>query len=315
MQSDMSPVLKHMKDRRMDATRTQQIAQVLKNVKTLGKNVKQPGGLAPVVPKALLEASSRLPVTEEGWTWTNIAFYVIAGILVVGLVLLVVDQFVTPIFKRGPGGAGVIDLPGNDITTLYWPKLTEVRDLTVSNPTSKTSATSVTSIIDQTEYSFSVDVYIDNEYPQDLPTDVGGQRIFFFFGPMLGQGKIQLSIDNNKNTLYANFTNGSGSKTQTLMIDNVPIRKPFRVGVVKANQYVELYLNGKLVQTKPLGMVMSAPGTGYKFFAPASIVSQQKNTAVGIRTLNLRIFPYAAPASEMLYRMSDLTAKADFLEQ
>lgn len=299
----------------MDATRTQQIAQVLKNVKTLGKNVKQPGGLAPVVPQALLEASSRLPTTSGGSSWTNIAFYVIAGILVVGIILLIVDQFVTPIFKRSPGGAGVIDLPGNDITSVYWPKLTDVRDLTVANPTSKASATNVTSIIDQDEYSLSVDVYIDNEYPQDLPTDVGNQRIFFLLGPLWGQGKVMLSIDNNKNTLYASFANGAGTRSTALVIDNVPIRKPFRVGIVKANKYVELYLNGKLVQTKPLPFVMSPPGSGYKFLAPASLVSQEKNTAVGIRVLNLRIFPYAAGAPEMLYRMSDLTAKSAFLSE
>ena len=289
----------------MDAGRTQKIAEVLKSVATLGRNVKQPAGaaVAPNVKKALTEATSRLPTSSGGWL--TIGFYVLAGLLAIAVILLGVDQFITPIVQRVPGGKGYIPVPGTDTTQTAWKTYKEVRDIAV-RPVDPEKPNMLT-LENRSEYAITLDVYIADEYPQNLPANVN--RNFFILGPLVESPKIRFSLDNSKNTIIITLFSGC---QRSLVIDNVPIRKPFRIGLVMNGSVAEAYFNGKLVRTLPIGTPTTFPQNGDMLFAPSSVKFREQNTANGIKVLNLTAFGYAPKPEELQARMTSLPSASAF---
>jgi hypothetical protein len=305
----------------MDAERTARIGNVLKSVATLGKNIKQPvapagapgvAGAVPNIKKALTEATSRLPVASSGWI--QIGFYILAGLLAIAIILLGVDQFITPIFQREPGGKGYIPIPGTDTTQVFWETYRDVKAIPVRS--ADPNVASASNLENRDRYAISMDIYINDEYPKDLPANQN--RDFFVLGPSASAAdrKFQVSIDNNKNTLYVKFFVGSERNEATLVIDHVPIRKPFRLGIVVNGLIGEAYLNGKLVKSMRLGSVPIVPLSGDSIQNPSDLnvgTSPVRNTADGIKVLNLQVYGYAPTPEELLARMNTLTRASSFI--
>jgi hypothetical protein len=297
----------------MNASRADKISEVLKNVTNLGKTLKSATGLkvanAPNAPDAIGQ-----PVQGSGFV--RILMYVIAGLLLIGIILLGVDQWVTPIFQKSPGAPGFIPVPGTDTSEYYWPKAAAVRDILIGVPPPSASANgqtpplSTTVLEGQSSYSITMDVMIKNEYPQDLGTGQN-QRIFFTMSQTVDNPSLRVSLDNEKNTVYITCFDAEGLQ-QSVKIDNVPIHAPFRIGVTMTPQLIEGYLNGLLVQTRQLNSIPKPPTTGDKIFAPNNILINSKNMSRGIGVLNIRCFGYQVPASEMRGRMNDLSEKPSF---
>lgn len=112
----------------MDIGRAEKIADVMKSVKGLGKSIKKP-----VVPRGIegipgitdkiagkSAAGDRLINPSKGNFAVSMLLYFFAGILTVALILLIIDQWITPVFQRVPGGSGYIPIPGTDTTQNYW---------------------------------------------------------------------------------------------------------------------------------------------------------------------------------------------------
>ena len=298
----------------MDVSRAKNAADVVKMTAQLGKSIRKPI-LGPKRPSAFAgqEASeSGLPPPVEGSGVVKILMYIVAGLLLVGVVLLGVDQWITPIFQRVPGGQGYIPVPGNDMSQVYWLTSKSVADIVIGTPPTPTSVPgapaqlpplSTTVIEGQSTYSITMDVFIVDEFPQvdssSVPLD---KRVFFLLGATPNDNPPTLMgwLDNDTNT--ANFTcfNADGLQ-ESVTIDNVPIHKPFRLGIVKSSSALEGYLNGLLVMTRPIKASSKIPTTGSKIFAPANIAKSK-----GIKVLNIRTFGYPVQPSEMMGRMSDL---------
>ena len=81
----------------MNASRADKISEVLKNVTNLGKSIKTATGIkAANAP----EPANAIGQPVKGSGFVRILMYVIAGILLIGIILLGVDQWVTPIFQK-----------------------------------------------------------------------------------------------------------------------------------------------------------------------------------------------------------------------
>lgn len=307
----------------MEQNRANKITEVLKNVATLGKNLKLPG--ASGQSRGLPEQKNAIGVPVQGSGFIRILMYFIAGILLIGIILLGVDQWITPIFQRSPGAPGYIPIPGTDLSQVYWKDLTQVANITVGAVAPPAAGQivplSVTVLQAQTSYSLTMDVFIDNEYPQNLPT---GQtlRVFFTMAASPTGNGLQVSLDNSTNTVNITCFDSAGSQ-QSLFIDNVPIHTSFRIGLTISPNVMEGYLNGLLVKTKNLSSIPVPPAVGHKIFATSNIQYTPTATtanpspppitlSTGIKVLNVRAFGYTVSSSEMKGRMYDLTDSAIF---
>lgn len=297
----------------MDVSRAEKIAEVLKTTAQLGKNIKKPATI--IKPSLVLNkpiGEARLPPAVEGSGVLRVMMYVVAGLLLVGLILLGVDQWITPIFQRVPGGSGYIPIPGTDMSQVYWKKPSEVADITIGTPIPPSVAPgaivpaaplSTTVLEGQANYSITMDVFIKDEYPQ-API-VNDRRIFFMIGQTTTTPTLIVWISNTKNTAYITCFN-SKRLEESAEIENVPIHKPFRIGIVKSPYILEAYLNGMLVMTRQLRSISKTPSTGDTIFSPANIVINGVKTSQNIKILNVRTFGYNVQPSEMLGRMDDL---------
>jgi hypothetical protein len=297
----------------MEQSRANKISEVLKNVSTLGKNLRIPGaGPSRGIP----EAKNAIGVPVQGSGFVRILMYFIAGILLIGIILLGVDQWITPIFQRTPGSPGYIPIPGTDLSQVFWKDLTQVSNITIGSvppvAAGQVAPLSVTVLEAQTTYSLTVDVFINDEYPQVLP-EGETLRIFFRIGTA-ASSSLEMRLDNNKNTVYITSFDNNGNEG-SVTIDNVPIHSPFRIGVTVSPYIMESYLNGLLVNTKRMTHHPKAPASGDKIFALSNIKSRGDTPILlsrGIQVLNVRAFGYPVSASEMKGRMSDLTSANKF---
>ena len=302
----------------MDISRADAIANIMKTTKQLGKNIKKPisSNMMPTLMGQL--GPSRLPESVEGSGVLKIIMYIVAGLLLIGLILLSVDQWITPIFKRTPGGRGYIPIPGTDLSQVYWKASADVADIIVGTPVPPTVTPgapipipplSTTVIEGQSNYSITMDVYITDDSPQTVGLD--GRRTFFMLGQSVTNPTLAVSIDNSKNSVYITSYDSTGLQ-ESAIIDNVPIHKPFRLGLVKTPYALEGYLNGKLVMTRQQRSVDKIPTLGDKIFSPANIIVDGNVLSKNIKVLNVRTFGYSVSPSEMQARMDTLTSATIF---
>jgi hypothetical protein len=299
----------------MENNRGEKISQILKNVGNLGKSIKIPS-LIPV--QQIQESANAIGVPITGTGFVRIFMYFIAGILVIGILLLGVDQWITPVFQKSPGAPGYIAIPGTDLSEIYWRKLSTVSNIIIGTPAPPPSVPGITyspplstGVIEgQSSYSLSMDVLIHDEYPQAL--GIGqDQRVFFMLSSTINNPTLRIGLDNDKNTVYITTFDANGLQ-QTAILDNVPIHTPFRVGVVVTPFILEGYLNGLLVMTRQLKSPPKIPSTGDKIFAPANIKIESTVLSRGISVLNMRIFGYTVSPEEMRVRMEDLALVSSF---
>jgi len=294
--------------------RYDKIADIMKTVTNLGKSIKKPTGLQFVRPGQGVAGAAGLPNAIAGSFTIRVLLYVVASILLAGLILLGIDQWITPIFERSPGDGGYIPVPGTDTSQLYWQSTKDVKDLTIGIDSSGNSYATV--LEGQTNYGITMDVLINNEFPQNLGKDANGNsinmRTFFVIGSTVLSPTLSVSLDNSTNTIYITAADSTGSP-QTVVIDNVPIHTPFRIGISKSGGIMEGYLNGLLVRTRPLKTTTILPSTGNKIFSTANIINNNNLLSTGIKVRNLRCFGYTVPPSEMKGRMIDLSSPSAYL--
>jgi hypothetical protein len=284
------------------------------------------------------------PVAGSGLL--QIVMYTIGGILLLGIILMVVDRWFYPIFKVDPGAPGFVIIPGTDTSDQFWTKRQEVRNIRIgtSNVGSEVVPQPLSSIVleAKTSYSITMDIFIDENQFTNIPPASQFNRTFFMIAPaptgdkqlVTDPGvvlKVELNRDLNKVQIVSM---GNGGLIQTAVIDNVPIHKPFRIGIVKTLYSMAAYLNGELVQTIKIKSISDPvagqsstlnPGTNGASYviAPQNIVgdtavppsaasSTALNLSKGIQVLNLRLFEDSISPSEMKARMSDLTDVSEF---
>lgn len=175
--------------------------------------------------------------------------YVCSIAVVVLLILLFVHYILkVPIFQMKPGDSGYFSMPFQDDGKLYWDKGTasEIldRDMPIQNRFQ--------------DYSLQVDVMIQNPIPfSNQP------RILFTRGatknPTPGSTgaltevftsyNLAVALDANTTDLIVSVMNHHNGM-ETVILSNIPVQVPFRLGVVVLEKTLEVYVNGRLMKTR-----------------------------------------------------------------
>jgi len=240
------------------------------------------------------QSTSRFTSTLGG-----IFFRAILIFIVVMIVLVFVHYTIRPVFKSGSGSGNGNDQPGfiptptlNQGDKVFWQTKRDVSQLPVSQ-------TPIGSSSSGTAYSLTLDIQIDDAHQyNNLP------RIIFYKGGSLNKVipknsaavtaasmvqdlSIVFALTRDTNDLQVAVVT-TDNNLEGVLLYNVPLRKPFRVGVILSEKSLEVYTNGLLTRTKAL---TAPPKTVSGSFWPSSLS--------GIQLRNLHIWPSVISPSEM----------------
>lgn len=264
-------------------------------------------------------------------------YYILIFLFILFVILIIVNQTVTPVFSLAPGQPGIISLPGATDDEIYWtssyPNAGDYRPRALDK---------LVGIDLKTNYSMSIDCY--------LPALSGipmYKRVLFFKGarglnnstsgtaalwagypasnetrPVITALQEHLNTKdvsmvgyiNEENKLFIDFSSSGTPRFVTTLgpIDNIPMNEPFRVTITVEEKLIDFYLNGRLVQSRALATALTSPVTGKEAIYPTpqewrlsqgpvttSKCAGGASSGIGIKILNLHLWPRAISAPEV----------------
>lgn len=216
-----------------------------------------------------------------GVSFVGIFGWFIAVVVVVTVILLFVHFTLRPVFRLVPGGKGIIPIPGFSDGQVYWKPKTAVAPLIES----KLPASYPTQ-----NWTFTLDIFINN------PTVHGFEPSYIF---SRGTGYKKGTIEENvvevllipgSNDLVVTVRN-SLRNSESVLLSNVPVQTPFRLGVVVLDVAMEVYVNGRLMKTR----AMDAPPANFK----GVFVPPQGDAASLVKISNLHLWNRVLTPSEI----------------
>ena len=248
-------------------------------------------------------SSSRTSDTgSSGSMLGRILVYLVALIIIVFVILVFIDRFFTPIFKSRPGDPGIIPVPWSDDGVLYWNKGTTGQILNKDLPISNLSS----------NYSLILDIFIQNplqfsKYPRVLFSRGATFRNTRIGDTLLGvmnNYNFAIALLPDTNDLICSVLN-KDDNMEISLISNVPVQQPFRVGIIIMEMAMEVYLNGKLVNTR---VFLNAPKNVVGDIYPASGI--EINIA---KMRNLKIWSKVITASNIREALPPISVSSDFV--
>jgi hypothetical protein len=213
-------------------------------------------------------------------SWLYKIGVVLAILVAVFLILLIIHYTIRPIFKFTPESTGIIPIPFvSDGSTLFWEDNT-------STITENAVKGGINNII--YNYSMVLDILIvDPMIEPDIPYK---QLLKRSSTDADGSPQLKIVLENQTNDIIIELrTDDLNNNTITLTLPNVPIGKPFTIGVVVGSHYMEAYMNGKLHKTVAFN---TTPNSHIgAIFPPSSTL------AGAIVVKNLRTWPTAITPS------------------
>lgn len=221
--------------------------------------------------------------------------YLLAIFIVIMSILILIHYTITPIFRTNPGSPGIITVPGVDDGKLYWAK------------DSATIFDNNTILGSNTQnYTILMDIFITNPL-----SFTPSPRLLFYRGgrnapapnpnaqTLLGLIEnyniaVALSPDTN-DLIVSTLTAGpKGTNMENILIPNVPVQEPFRLGIVIMDIAMEVYLNGRLVKSRALnGPPKAIDGA---FYSMNGNIGTIRNLHIWKRVLSPPEIRYATPA-------------------
>jgi hypothetical protein len=252
-------------------------------------------------PNINLGKSNSTTAGSKASTIGQILAYILAIGVVIMVILLFVNYFITPIFRLQPGGPGIIPVPGFDDGKLFW-----------SNTTPGQIQNKDLPIVSQYYgYTVNIDVFIEN--PLQFATT---PRIFFSRGAVRKEkasGDTLLGALDNYNLVAALLpdTNdllvsvlNKDNNMENIIIPNVPVQEPFRLTMVVMQQALEVYINGRLLKTRKF---LAEPKDTKGDIYPASGIEIN-----AVKVHNLKIWSRILSASEIRGATPKLSSAKDF---
>jgi len=249
--------------------------------------------------------------------WTTMIGYSAAVLVVLLILLLFINYTLYPIFQLQPGGSGFIRIPFMESQTKLWPP--KSKPYTLDNITECSVNNDNRSI----NWSMILDISIMNptlKIPATSPSDGSLFRLLFNRGgtpvtlskttkndgtirTVITGHNIAIGLLKDTNDLYVSFTT-EGPSEQGVLLTNVPTQTPFRIGVVIMSNYVEVYLNGKLSQTKqlerPIASIQITKDTPFAFEGPTNSPNNQiarlGNLMIWNQVVSPTVIQYATPS-------------------
>lgn len=185
----------------------------------------------------------------------RLLFFLSLGALFLFLFLTLIHFTVTPVFSFMPGDSGIISIaPAGPKQSAY-----------ISTPAAFNQAANFSDFY-AFNVSFAFDLYVATEFSTTVPRVVwyksatpillGATDSTDDLKTKFASSNLVLYMDAQKNDLKAmilytdNETKATVAKHETC-VENVPLRKPIRIGIIMFQKFVEIYMNGKLVRTIP----------------------------------------------------------------
>jgi len=246
--------------------------------------------------------SSNLTTTSLSSTsFTMVLAYVGAVILVAFVIMLFIHFTVKPIFTLRPDGSNKIVIPGFDDGTLFWNKgsspVINYKDLPIQNMSFG--------------YSFIVDVFIQNpmqfsQYPRILfsrGANANNTPVSNTLLGVLNSYNVAIALLPDTTDLIVSVLN-TNNNMENVILNNVPVQTPFRLGVVIMEQGLEVYRDGKLIRTRT-------------FIAPPKSIQGDIQPATGsevniAKLRNLKIWPRILTTGEIRNAKPGMTSASDF---
>ena len=206
------------------------------------------------------------------------AFYISGLCLLLFIVLITIHFTIRPIFSFLPGDGGVISMPTATTEQLAFSKGPAPVDVScnIINIVSKNYTLSLDVFLSSGFYTTSVPrvlLYLSDKQITMAGTDTTDSLLTRF-----PSTNVFIWVDSMKNDLYVTAVGVDPTGTSHLLnskpIENVPLRDPFRITMVVATGFIEIYMNGELVQTMNLGYPLkNIDGTApiYYFATPMPV--------------------------------------------
>ena len=220
----------------------------------------------------------------------------IIGIILV-VILSLIHYTLYPIFSLQPGDPGMIRIPGFTDSQVFWTPTSTTTTFTDLSDTATKIQTNTYN------WSMTLDISIQNPY---VSLNNGYSVIFSRGGAVTLNPEANSSIKgsvNNYNVAIAlapgntdlviSVLNSDGNP-DNILVPNVPVKEPFRIGVVLLSTVFEVYLNGKLVRTRRY--TSGAPGNYAGPFHPPT-----GNVAKSVKIGNLIVWNRVASAGNIRY--------------
>jgi hypothetical protein len=235
-------------------------------------------------------------------SFKQIAAYLLAIVIIIGIILVVIHTFITPIFQFQPGAPGIIPV-GMDDGQLFWKTdMSELKDADL-----QIKGTS-------SNYSLNVDLFIENPaFFSKAP------RILFMRGgelipsvplttsmtllSILRTYNIAVALEPDTTDLIVSVLD-TNTQSQDIKISNVPVQKSFRLGIIVMEHALEVYMNNKLINTKAL---LSPPKS-----VMGDITVPTKNL---VKMRNLKIWNRVLSSPEIRNASPAITSDSDFNAQ
>lgn len=232
----------------------------------------------------------------------QVGTYVIAVLIILLVIVLFVHFFITPIFRFHAGDVkGIITIPGFDDGVLFWTNANVGQIKNIDLPIPQLAF----------GYSMILDIFIEN--PMQFSTR---PRILFTRGATLRETpnsdtlmgilenyNLAIALLPDTNDLIVSVLN-KDNNMENVIIPNVPVQEPFRLGVVVMEHALEVYLNGYLMKTRKF---QATPKDVKGDIFPASGI---QTNLVKLRTL--KIWPRIISTGEMRESQPALTNAKNF---
>lgn len=186
--------------------------------------------------------------------------YFIGIFIILFVISLFIHFFIVPIYSLQPGNPGIINIPLADKGVLFWNDSGKYPTSQSNNSKIQNEDLPINTAF--SNYTFIVDLFLYN--PTDF-SQTGKPRILLSRGAVLRpssqqqQGDTILTVLSTYNFAVALKTNTSdlivsvlnaNNHSEDIIIENAPIQKTFRLGVVIMEHAMEVYINGKLMKTR-----------------------------------------------------------------
>jgi hypothetical protein len=186
-------------------------------------------------------------------------FYLSVAALVLFFFLVFLHYTTKPIFAFNVGGDGLIEVPTTDQRQVQYE----------NSNTLPTVPIEFTNLVPY-PYTIFFNCTLQGDFTtQSTPLVLlyrsakGASDIYNF-----PDSNIVVFIDPFKNDLTLAFSCENDVQVYSKPIENIPIRKPFRIGILVTCQYVEVYINGELNETTVLPKKLMEGPSGAKFYGP-----------------------------------------------
>ena len=220
--------------------------------------------------------------------------YFIGIFIILFIISLFIHFFIVPIYSLQPGNPGIINIPLADKGVLFWNGSGNYPTSQSNNSEIKNEDLPIKTAY--SNYTFIVDIFLYN--PTDF-SQTGKPRILLSRGAVerpssqqqqgdtiltvLSRYNFAVALKPNTSDLIVSVLNAN-NHSEDIIIENAPIQKTFRLGVVIMEHAMEVYINGKLMKTRKYETTLMNVINNIK--SASSTIVKMKNLKIWNNILN-----------------------------